>query len=780
MAKLHILSGAQEGQAVALDAERITVGRASNNTLRFTDGLVSTYHAVFVRDGAGYRLRDLNSTNQTRVNGVPITEIPLHNGDRIQFGLVEIRYEAAGSPAPEPVRPAPVVPATKPVPLRTTDPTNVTRWIGIGAVILAVVAIGLLAHRPHRSRPEPPPVVAMANSPASNPVADVVAPLGESPPVSAPVVRAEPLPPAEEPAPMAEPVMTAKPEPDKPIEPAQRPMDTMAVTNPPVAPPVTVAPATPTPPKVTPPTPAPAREARPAIPVPAPVLEAPVVPKTPLTLFESRTALLPANPIDTLVLGRLKQLGITPAYVCADAVFCRRVFLDVIGTVPTAQETREFLDDKNPGKRAKLIDKLLDRDEFMDYWAMKWCDLLRVKAEFPVNLWPNAVQSYHHWIRAGIKDNLPYDQFVRQMLTANGSNFRAPPVNFYRAMQNRDPQGIAQTVALTFMGARAEQWPSERRAGLAAFFSQVGYKTTAEWKEEIVFYDPGKATNNLWQTASFPDGQPAKLPADRDPREVFADWLITPQNPWFTRNIANRVWAWLLGRGIIHEPDDIRPDNPPSNPELLAYLQREMVEHRYDLKHLYRLILISKTYQLAAVPRSNKPEAEANFAFYPLRRLEAEVLIDALNQITGTTEKYSSAIPEPFTFIPDEQRAIALADASVTSSFLEMFGRSPRATGLESERNNRPTAAQWLHLLNSSHIQRKIEQSPKLQNIAKAKISPREIVTNYYLTILSRYPTEDEIKTALAYSHYGTMAEREATVDLAWALFNSDEFQYRH
>ena len=188
--------------------------------------------------------------------------------------------------------------------------------------------------------------------------------------------------------------------------------------------------------------------------------------------FEGATGLTAPTPIDELVLSRLQRLEIAPANLCSDAVFCRRVFLDVIGTLPTAQEARGFLDDKTPGKRSRLIDQLLDRDEFADYWAMKWCDLLRVKAEFPVNLWPNAVQSYHHWIRACLKDNLPYDQFVRLLLTANGSNFRAPPVNFYRAMQNHDPQGIAQTVALTFMGARAEKWPSDRLAGLAAFFSQ--------------------------------------------------------------------------------------------------------------------------------------------------------------------------------------------------------------------------------------------------------------------------------------------------------------------
>ena len=491
-------------------------------------------------------------------------------------------------------------------------------------------------------------------------------------------------------------------------------------------------------------------------------------------------ALTQQNSVDELVFGKLRQLKIPPANLCSDAVFLRRAFLDVIGTVPTAQETREFLDDRNLNKRALLIDRLLERDEFVDYWAMKWCDLLRVKAEFPVNLWPNAVQTYHHWIRACLKENMPYDQFVRLLLTANGSNFRTPPVNFYRAMQNRDPQGIAQTVALTFMGTRAEKWPSAQLADLTVFFTQIGYKSTAEWKEEIVFWDPGKATNDLWQTAVFPDGRAAQLPTDRDPRAAFADWLITPTNPWFTRAIVNRIWAWLLGRGIIHEPDDIRSDNPPSNPELLALLQRELVTNHYNLKQIYRLILNSKTYQLSAIPKSNQPAAAANFAFYPLRRLEAEVLIDALNQITGTTEKYSSAIPEPFTFIPEKQRAIALADASVTSSFLEMFGRSSRATGLESERNNRPTAAQWLHLLNSSHIQHKIEQSQKLQNLGGHKINPRDIVTNYYLTILSRYPTPDELKTALAYSRYASVQDHDVAVDLAWALLNSDEFLYRH
>jgi len=500
--------------------------------------------------------------------------------------------------------------------------------------------------------------------------------------------------------------------------------------------------------------------------------------------FERNELPTSQNPIDKAILHRLNELGIQPAYVCSDAAFVRRAYLDVIGTLPTGLEARDFLLDQNPDKRRALIERLLARDEYADYWAMKWSDLLRVRSEFPINLWPNAVQSYHRWIWASVKENLPYDRFARELLTASGSNFRTPQVNFFRAMQSRTPQSIAQTVALTFMGVRPEAWTKERWAGMSAFFAQVGYKSTAEWKEEIVLFDPEKArresTNPPAPAAVFPDGQAARFSPDQDPREVFADWLINDRNPWFAANIANRVWSWLLGRGIIHEPDDIRPDNPPSNPELLKWLQRELVESHYDLTHLFRLILNSKTYQLSSLSRDARPEAEANFASYPLRRLDAEVLIDALNQITGATERYSSPIPEPFTYIPEDHRSISLEDASITSPFLELFGRPSRDTGLESERNNRPTAAQSLHLLNSSHIQRKLQQSKKFDFLIQSRENPRQVVTALYLMILSRFPTEQELGIAIGYFQTSGNRKREAATDLAWALINTAEFQYRH
>jgi hypothetical protein len=494
--------------------------------------------------------------------------------------------------------------------------------------------------------------------------------------------------------------------------------------------------------------------------------------------FARAIAAQPRGHIDQAVFTQLRTLGIEPAAPCSDAVFVRRVFLDVIGTLPTAAETRQFLADRSPAKRAALIDRLVQRDEYADYWAMKWSDLLRAKAEFPINLWPNAAQAYHRWIHTAVRDNLPFDQFARELLTANGSNFREGQVNFFRASQSREPTAIAQAVALTFMGVRAEKWPADGLACMGAFFSRIGYKATGEWKEEIVFFDPEKTVAPEAPAPRFPDGTMATILPDRDPREVFADWLIDPKNPWFARAIANRTWSWLIGRGVVHEPDDFRPDNPPSNPELLNLLTRELVAAHFDVKQLMRLILNSQTYQLASIPRSTDPAAEANFAFYPLRRLDAEVLIDALNQITGTTERYQSAIPEPFTFIPEDLRSIALPDGSITSSFLEMFGRPARDTGLESERNNRITATQRLHLLNSSQVERKIEQSPKLRALVRAR-GPREWIDGLYLTILSRFPTNEERETVLNYIQ-GHPNPQLATQDLAWALINSAEFLHRH
>ena len=563
--------------------------------------------------------------------------------------------------------------------------------------------------------------------------------------------------------------------------------------------------------------------------------------------------------IDRLVFDKLKRMGIKPV-LCSDAVFLRRAYVDTTGTIPTADEARRFLEDRDsPNKRRVLIDRLLESEAYADYWAMKWSDILRIKAEFPINLWPNAAQAYHRWVRASIVANKPYNVFARELLTSSGSNFTESPVNFYRAVQTHTPEGIASAVALTLMGSRTDFWPAGRLSGMAVFFSQIGFKPTSSWKEEHVFWDPlgtskekgniapGRAAvtdigkipveqeksddpkkrtsgsqEPIFRVAqavpkpavtvlvgTFPDGTQVKLSPERDPREVFAGWLIKPSNPWFSRAIVNRVWWWLVGRGIIHEPDDIRPDNPPGNPKLLANLEKQFIADNYDLKRLYRRILNSSTYQLSSVPRVATPAAEANFASYPFRRMEAEVLIDAINKITGATDLYTSAIPEPYTYIPANQPAVAIADGSITSPFLALFGRSARTTGMESERNNKPMPTQWLHMLNSSHIQRKLEQGPKLRKLINAPGDPQKKIEELYLTILSRYPTADELKVLSTIGAVKTVTNRPQNqvtktkgakgaagqqpetqtiyvkrpndwIDISWALINSLEFLYRH
>jgi len=478
--------------------------------------------------------------------------------------------------------------------------------------------------------------------------------------------------------------------------------------------------------------------------------------------------------IDRFVLTALRKAGLEPARPCSDEVFLRRVFLDVIGVLPEPAEVRSFLQDGKPDKRARLIDALLARDEYVDYWSMKWCDLLRVKSEYPINLWPNAVQAYQRWIREALRNNLPYDRMARELLTSSGSNFRVPAVNFYRAIQGDGPQPTAGAVALTFMGSRIDHWPADRRAGMERIFSRLAFKPTSEWKEEIVCLDPSPVGP---LEILMPDGAKVRVAPGADPRVMFADWLLARENRWFVRAAVNRQWAWIFGRGIVHEPDDLRADNPPAVAGLLEYLGEEFTAGGCDSKKLLRLILNSRIYQLSSLPRAKGPRATAMFASYPVRRLEAEVMLDAVCHLTGTGESYSSPIPEPFTYIPENARSVDLADGSITSPFLEMFGRSSRDTGMLMERNNQISDSQRLYLLNSSQIQNKIEKGWRLRHLAQGqRKDPAAMVRAVWMAVLSRPPTRDEESAALAAGGEG----KQATDDLVWALINSKEFLYRH
>ena len=496
----------------------------------------------------------------------------------------------------------------------------------------------------------------------------------------------------------------------------------------------------------------------------------------------------PQNEIDRLILELLAAKEIKPAPLCSDAVFIRRVYLDATGTLPTVKEVKEFLRDEQPGKRARLIDALLERPEFIDYYSLKWGDALRIKAEFPINLWPNGAAVYSRWVRDSVRLNKPYDQFVRELLLGSGSNFRNPPSNFYRAVQTRDASSIAEAVALTFLGVRLESFSQEQREQLSLFFSRVSYKLSAEWKEEIVYWNDEPLANT---EVTLPDGQKVTIGSHRDPREIFADWLVSPENRWFAKNGVNRIWCWLFGVGIVHEPDDFRDDNPPSHPALLDYLAGELVKSNYNLKEMYRLILNSRTYQQSSIARTRQPEAAKYFAIYPPHPIEAEVLSDMVRQMIGVQVGYASDVPEPYTHIPNWRRTILLSDGSVTSPFLETFGRPPRDTGLGSERGSRATASQRMFLINSADMTSWIEQSWRLRSAAGAAASAdfaadktvdrRKAMLNFYwLTILSRYPTDEEYAYMTGLLTQKGKNETTILQDLVWALLCSKEFQCKH
>ncbi|HPO52714.1 MAG TPA: DUF1553 domain-containing protein, partial [bacterium] len=367
--------------------------------------------------------------------------------------------------------------------------------------------------------------------------------------------------------------------------------------------------------------------------------------------------------------------------------------------------------------------------------------------------------------------------FVRGLLTSSGSNFRVPQVNFYRAIQGRSPLSIAKAVAMTFMGINLDNLPKDTQENMALFFSRVAYKKTLEWKEEIVYFnpEPGKTIRT-----SFLDGRSVEILPQQDGRIVFADWLISPKNPYFNKNIVNRVWAWLMGNAIISPVDDTYGKKTPGQ-EVLTVLEQELVKSGYDIKHLIRLILNSRTYQQSSIPTLQTKNPDIQFAFYRIRQLEAEVLLDALCWIGGMGEEYVSQIPEPYTFIPKENRNIGLADGSITSSFLITFGRPSRDTGLASERNSNPTDKQRLYMLNSSDIQKKLRSSPLLRKaLSQMWKNRKDCITLVYKIILSRPPTDQEMNIIEEYLTNSGVSINQAATDIAWALINSKEFLFKH
>jgi len=497
-----------------------------------------------------------------------------------------------------------------------------------------------------------------------------------------------------------------------------------------------------------------------------------------------------ANKIDELVNANLKVLGIPAAALCSDEVFLRRVYLQTTGLPPRPLPARKFLEDTDPQKRAKLIDRLLSSGDFAEYRTLQWGDILRIKSEYPVKLWPKAVETYRRWLRQNIDQ--PYDVFVRKILLSGGSNFYRGEVNFFRSLAFKDPRSIGENAALVFMGARfgcahchvhpLEDWSEQDTLGLGAFFARVGYKNTLEWKEEVVYFNPkgvlrDPRTNEVVKP-KLPGGPSIDLAPDEDPRIRFATWLTAPDNPWFSQAIANRIWFWLFSRGLVNEPDDMRPTNPAENPELLDFLAREVVANKYDLKHLYRLILNSRTWQRTSVSASANASDAAHFAHFPVVRMGAESLSDAVCQITENFEKFQSIIPEPFTFLPTGHRATQIADGNIAGPFLELFGRPPRDTPFQSERNNDTSLWQALYLLNSDQLEGKVAGSPRIKRMIEEKRTDEQIVEEFYLAALSRLPTAEEKRKVTDYLTSHKANRTQSVRDLVWALINTKEFMF--
>ena len=447
---------------------------------------------------------------------------------------------------------------------------------------------------------------------------------------------------------------------------------------------------------------------------------------------------------------------------CSDEVFLRRAYLTVTGALPTPKEAVDFIDDHSNNKREVLIDHLIQSELGLKYMQMRWGDILRIKSEFPSNLWPNGVQAYNRWIYEQLLNNTPYDKMIRELLLSEGSNFRSPAANFYRGFQKRSPEVFYANINLLFLGNR------KYTDNGYLCFSQVKFKDTKEWKEEIVYID--YHMEKPWQKIVLSDGTVLNLRPETDWREEYVTWLTSAGNRRFAEVMVNRMWFWVFGKGIVHEPDDWREDNKPSDPALLKSLTDYFVKNNFDMRKLLKKILMSDNFHSKMAPEGT----------YEAQRLPAEVIVDALASITGKWATYMSRVPEPFTYYPPQTRSTHLGDATVSSSELELFGKVSRDVSLESQRNNSITSRQLLYLMNSSELERRIRKSNSLQDAYLNNRGFEDMVNNLTLRILSRRATEAEIKLYKEYMEKNNLPLMEVAVDIMWMQMNSNEFLYNH
>ena len=503
------------------------------------------------------------------------------------------------------------------------------------------------------------------------------------------------------------------------------------------------------------------------------------------------------NFVDDFVFANLKEIGVPPSPVCDDATFLRRVSLDIAGRFPTDEEAAVFFPSQDADKRDQVIDRLLRSPEYADFFANKWTAMLKNRRDDASDMTSNF--AFFAWVRDSLLANKPYDQMVRELLAATGTVIANPPVAWYKRV--KEPKQQLEDVAQLFLGVRMqcaqchhhpfERWSQDDYYSFSAFFTQVGRKPSATRGEDLIFHKRGIATATNIKTgmalkpAALGDVIPAIDP-DEDPRLKLADWMSSPVNPFFARALANRYWKHFFRRGLIEPEDDIRDTNPPSNPELLAALEQHFVSSGFDLKELVRVITRSNAYQLSSVPNSYNIADQQNYSRYYPRRLQAEVMLDAIDDLTGARTDFPN--------LPTGTRAIALPDNSYNnaSPFLKVFGRPENESVCECERVQSSSLAQSLHLMNAGDIKSKLATgSGRADRLAKSDKPSEEKIRELYMAAFAREPKAEELKVAVDYLAEPRMDAAGAPIDpqkanvenfqdLIWALINTKEFLFNH
>jgi hypothetical protein len=509
----------------------------------------------------------------------------------------------------------------------------------------------------------------------------------------------------------------------------------------------------------------------------------------------------PANFIDRHVFRKLKALRMNPSPVADDTVFLRRAYLDLLGILPTAEEARQFVADKDPDKRAKLVDRLLKRPEFADYWSLKWSDLLRNEEK---TLDRKGVQNFHKWIRNSIATGKPLNEFARELIASRGSTYKQPAANYYRAM--REPFVRGESTAQLFLGIRLQcakchnhpfdRWTQDDYYGWANNFARVKYKILTNKRrdkndkhefdgEQVVsMADKGDVTNPRIGRPTPPrflGGEVSQRSSGKDRLQRLAHWVADPQNERFAKTQVNRIWYHLMGRGIVDPIDDFRATNPPSNPELLDALAQDFAAHKFDLRHAIRTIVTSQTYQLSSRPNDTNRDDEINFSHALVRRLTAEQTLDALSQATGATVEFNGYPPGTRAGQIAGVRAVRRRDKrpSTGDQFLKLFGKPPRLQSCECERSEDATLNQTFQMVSGPLLDRMLsDPKNRLAELLRAVRTEESRVTALYWTALTRSPTPSELKATLQLLR--TANDRRGTYeDILWALVNSNEFQLR-